>query len=381
MIKNYNETKRKAAGLEYVASDLRREIKKIKTDMIAMATTIKPTVKETEKAICKAINDIDSRSKLLTERYRKELKLRKKYFNELVEIKGNIRVYCRVRPTIKEDGSGEQSQVITDYDMEDDGVIYVEHRGNTRAFEVDKVFKPTSTQAEVFTEVQSLITSCIDGYNVCIFAYGQTGSGKTYTMEGTPDSLGINPRALHFLFGEVAERVDWEYSLSVSLMEIYNESLRDLLSSETNTPLEIKQGKDGVYVPDLQEIVVKNVEDVNKVFALGHKNRATASTSMNEYSSRSHAILQISIVGTNKNTATQTFGKLNLVDLAGSERVSKSGAEGARMKEAQNINKSLSSLGDVIQSLKMKNSHIPYRNSKLTYLLQNSLGMRNPFIT
>lgn len=99
--------------------------------------------------ICRAIDDIDSRSKILTERYRRELKLRKKYFNELIELKGNIRVHCRVRPTIKEDGTGDQSQIVTDYDLEDDGVIYVEHRGNTKAFEVDKVFRPDSTQEEV----------------------------------------------------------------------------------------------------------------------------------------------------------------------------------------------------------------------------------------
>lgn len=130
----------------------------------------------------------------------------------------------------------------------------------------------------------------------------------------------------------------------------------------------------GLHVPGLCSEEVKSVEDVNQVFALGQKNRATATTNMNEHSSRSHALLTVQVLGVNKTTNVRTMGKLNLVDLAGSERVSKSGADGTRLKEAQNINKSLSCLGDVIHALRSKQSHVPYRNSKLTYLLQDSLG-------
>eukprot|EP00112_Aurelia_sp_Birch-Aquarium-sp1_P022068 Seg61.8 transcript_id=Seg61.8/GoldUCD/mRNA.D3Y31 product="Kinesin-like protein KIFC3" protein_id=Seg61.8/GoldUCD/D3Y31 len=374
MLANYENTKKMVMQLGSSTMEVRKEHKNIRKEMMIMASMIQPAIKETQKSICKAIADIDSRSKILVERYRKEMRLRKKYFNQVVELKGNIRVFCRVRPVIKEDGSGQQSANVISYDDEDDAVINVEHRGNNKEFEVDRVFKPNSTQTEVFNEVQSLVTSCIDGYNVCIFAYGQTGSGKTFTMEGTAENPGINPRALQLLFNDLQERLDWNYSISMSLLEIYNESIRDLLGANPVNSLDIKQGKEGVHVPGLEEVHVENVEDVHRVFSLGHKNRSTASTNMNEYSSRSHAVLVIKVVGINKNTGTKTMGRLNLVDLAGSERVSKSGAEGARMKEAQNINKSLSSLGDVIQALKSKSTHIPYRNSKLTYLLQGSLG-------
>eukprot|EP00795_Rhopilema_esculentum_P001813 gene1813-16303_t len=371
MIKSFEEMKEGLKEMQVVARTLKKEESRARKDIQAFAGIIKPTVQETKKMITQAIADVDERSKSLVDRYRREMKLRKKYFNQLVELKGNIRVFCRVRPSIKEDGSGQAAENVMSYDFEDDALIYVEHRGNNKEFEVDRVFRPESTQEEVFNEVKPLVTSCIDGYNVCIFAYGQTGSGKTFTMEGSHENPGINPRALQLLFDEVQDKLDWDYSLTVSLMEIYNESLKDLLTLQ---PLEIKQSKEGVFVPCLEEVEVKNADDVRRVFDLGHKNRFTASTNMNEYSSRSHAVLVINVIGKNKNTGAKTVGKLNLVDLAGSERVSKSGAEGARMKEAQSINKSLSALGDVIQALKGKSSHIPYRNSKLTYLLQNSLG-------
>ena len=160
----------------------------------------------------------------------------------------------------------------------------------------------------------------------------------------------------------------------VSFIEIYNETLVDLLNENTSAKLTIKQGKDGVHIPGLTRIEVKGLNDVNDVFSMGRRNRTVASTSMNERSSRSHSVLTIHVQGTNERTGVSTDAKLNLVDLAGSERVSKSGSEGVRMKEAQSINKSLSSLGDVIHALKNKNQHVPYRNSKLTYLLQESLS-------
>lgn len=326
--------------------------------------------------ICQAIRNIGDYNKDLVRRYHKEMQLRKKYHNELVELKGNIRVFCRVRPKIKEDGGGVMGNIVVDYDRDDNGLIYVNNKGRSQTFEMDLVFTPESTQQQVFDEVQSLVTSCVDGFNVCIFAYGQTGSGKTFTMEGNKDNPGINQRALAMLFKETEDRgQDWTFTITVSVMEIYNEMIRDLLSGDPSYKMEVKMKSDGgLHVPGLCSEEVKSVEDVNQVFALGQKNRATATTNMNEHSSRSHALLTVQVLGVNKTTNVRTMGKLNLVDLAGSERVSKSGADGTRLKEAQNINKSLSCLGDVIHALRSKQSHVPYRNSKLTYLLQDSLG-------
>lgn len=338
---------------------------------------IKDAVSQVRKQMCKAIAGINDYNKELLRKYHMEMQLRKKYHNELVELKGNIRVFCRVRPSITEDGGGPMSETVVDFDRDDDCLLYVKAKGRTQTFEMDRVFSQSSTQTEVFDEVKALVTSCIDGYNVCIFAYGQTGAGKTFTMEGTTEQPGINQRALQELFRETSDKgKDWSYTITVSVIEIYNETIRDLLNDDTANKLEVKMNPDGsgLYVPGLSFVQVETVEDVNEVFRVGQQNRSTATTNMNEHSSRSHALLCITVSGINKTTNSRSTGKLNLVDLAGSERVSKSGSDGTRLKEAQSINKSLSCLGDVIHALRSKQNHVPYRNSKLTYLLQDSLG-------
>ncbi|KAK7114423.1 kinesin-like protein KIFC3 [Littorina saxatilis] len=334
------------------------------------------TLRETQEKMLSAVKDVGEENKSLVRKYHKEMKLRKKYHNELVELKGNIRVFCRVRPPIKEDGTGSQADMVVTYDPDDDGLVYISNKGRIQTFDFDRVFSPISTQCQVFDEVSALVTSCIDGFNVCIFAYGQTGSGKTYTMEGPSGDQGINQRALAELFQETADRGDdWHYTIDVSVLEIYNETIRDLLSADNGNKLDVKmKGEGGFHVPGLVTVTVSSQRDVNQVFAEGKKNRATATTNMNEHSSRSHCLLCVTVTGVNRTTSTRSFGRLNLVDLAGSERVSKSGADGTRLKEAQNINKSLSCLGDVIHALRVKQNHIPFRNSKLTYLLQDSLG-------
>uniref|UniRef100_A0A8C8RSU9 Kinesin-like protein n=1 Tax=Pelusios castaneus TaxID=367368 RepID=A0A8C8RSU9_9SAUR len=328
--------------------------------------------------IGQAIEEVNSMNRELLRKYRRELQLRKKCHNELVRLKGNIRVFGRVRPITKEDGDGPEADNTVTFDPEDDAILHLMHKGKQVSFELDKVFSPQATQQDVFQEVQALITSCIDGYNVCIFAYGQTGAGKTYTMEGTPENPGINQRALQLLFSEVRRKAsDWDYIITVSLAEIYNEALRDLLGKEPQEKLDIKLCPDGsgqLYVPGLTEFQVQSVEDINKVFEFGHMNRVTESTSLNEHSSRSHALLIVTVRGLDYSTGLRTTGKLNLVDLAGSERVGRSGAEGSRLREAQYINKSLSALGDVIYALRSRQGHVPFRNSKLTYLLQDSLS-------
>ncbi|KAF7242731.1 Kinesin-like protein KIFC3 [Varanus komodoensis] len=339
---------------------------------------LQEALRSAKAEIGRAIAEVNSTNEELLRKYRRELQLRKKCHNELVRLRGNIRVFGRVRPISKEDGEGPEVANAVTFDPDDDAVLHLTHKGKLISFELDKVFPPEATQEDVFREVRALVTSCIDGYNVCIFAYGQTGAGKTYTMEGVPENPGINQRALQLLFSEVqAKAFDWNYRITVSVAEIYNEALRDLLGRDPQEKLDIKLCPDGsgqLYVPGLTEFAVHCVEDINKVFEFGHVNRATECTHLNEHSSRSHALLIITVRGVDYSTGIRTTGKLNLVDLAGSERVGRSGAEGSRLREAQYINKSLSALGDVIYALRSRQGHVPFRNSKLTYLLQDSLS-------
>ncbi|XP_008947552.1 PREDICTED: kinesin-like protein KIFC3, partial [Merops nubicus] len=249
--------------------------------------------------ISQAIEEVHSTNRELLRKYRRELQLRKKCHNELVRLKGNIRVFGRVRPITKEDGEGPEAANAVTFDADDDAILHLLHKGKQVSFELDKVFPPQASQEEVFQEVQALVTSCIDGYNVCIFAYGQTGAGKTYTME-------VNLRPLQLLFSEVrGKAADWDYAISVSAAEIYNEALRDLLGKEPQEKLEIKLCPDGsgqLYVPGLTEFRVQSVEDINKVFEFGHINRATECTNLNEHSSRSHALLIVTVRGLDRST-------------------------------------------------------------------------------
>lgn len=311
------------------------------------------------------------------ERYKKECKLRKQLYNQLIELRGNIRVFCRVRPLFGKEVEEEEEDV-TRFPEEDEITVLASDGSYSRAktYEFDKVFQPDSSQTAVFEEVAPLIASVLDGYNFCIFAYGQTGSGKTHTMEGPREDPGVNTRAIAELFRLAEERgEDYEIIVSASVLEIYNEQLRDLLVRDNSKKLEAKLAKDGsVHVPGLTAMKVETPQDIVKVMEVASKNRAVSATNMNEHSSRSHAMLSVSVTCRNRISKQEHRGKLHLVDLAGSERVGKSEATGARLKEAQSINKSLSSLGDVIQALSAKKGHVPFRNSKLTYVLQDSLG-------
>ncbi|XP_015577232.1 kinesin-like protein KIN-14I isoform X2 [Ricinus communis] len=312
--------------------------------------------------------------------YHKVLEENRKLYNQVQDLKGSIRVYCRVRPFL----SGQSNFLSTVDHMEDGNIIIntpSRHGKGRKAFSFNKVFGPSATQAEVFFDMQPLIRSVLDGYNVCIFAYGQTGSGKTYTMTGPKDltekNLGVNYRALSDLFLLAAQRKDiFSYNVAVQMIEIYNEQVRDLLVTDgSNKRLEIRNSSQtGLNVPDANLVPVSSTSDVIDLMNLGHKNRAVGSTALNDRSSRSHSCLTVHVQGRDLTSGTLLRGCMHLVDLAGSERVDKSEVTGDRLKEAQHINKSLSALGDVIASLAQKNPHVPYRNSKLTQLLQDSLG-------
>ncbi|CAH2100547.1 unnamed protein product [Euphydryas editha] len=228
-----------------------------------------------------------------------------------------------------------------------------------------------------------IVEQVLKGYNGTIFAYGQTGTGKTYTMAGSnsaPELRGIIPNSFAHIFSHIAMAKDDEkFLVCVTYLEIYNEEVRDLLGNNPHQSLEVKERPDiGVFVKDLTGYVVHNADELEKIMAVGNKNRHIGATAMNIESSRSHAIFSITVENSKRGADGKMhvkMGKLHLVDLAGSERQSKTQATGTRLKEATKINQSLSVLGNVISALvDGKSTHIPYRNSKLTRLLQDSLG-------
>ncbi|XP_073158493.1 kinesin-like protein KIN-14F isoform X2 [Henckelia pumila] len=315
--------------------------------------------------------------------YHKVLEENRLLYNQVQDLKGTIRVYCRVRPFLSEQCNGLST---VDYIGENGNIMIVnpqkQGKEARRVFSFNKVFGTNVSQQQIYADTQPLVRSVIDGYNVCIFAYGQTGSGKTYTMSGpdfmTEETWGVNYRALRDLFQISNTRSDVvNYEIGVQMIEIYNEQVRDLLVSDgSNRRLDIRNNsqRNGLNVPDASLIPVKCTQDVLDLMKIGQKNRAVGATALNERSSRSHSILTVHVQGKELVSGTTLKGCLHLVDLAGSERVDKSEAVGERLKEAQHINRSLSALGDVIAALAQKSCHVPYRNSKLTQVLQDSLG-------
>uniref|UniRef100_A0A914C6C4 Kinesin-like protein n=1 Tax=Acrobeloides nanus TaxID=290746 RepID=A0A914C6C4_9BILA len=269
------------------------------------------------------------------QRYEEEVQLRKALHDALVEMRGNIRVFCRVRPILS--AESVQKRLIV-HDKLSDAIHVNLENGAVKKFLFDRIFDQEHSQSDLFEEICPLIHSCLDGKNLTIFAYGHTGSGKTYSME------------------------------------IYNEKLRDLLDPQV-TNISLKTHEDGNHV--IKGITWKKVDNeakISEILNQGRQNRAVASTALNDNSSRSHAIAVISIQMKDLTSGKISIGKLNLVDLAGSERVNKSQVTGPQLKEAQCINRSLSELGNVVAALRRKQNHVPFRNSLLTRILEDSLA-------
>ncbi|XP_029776761.1 centromere-associated protein E isoform X2 [Suricata suricatta] len=293
---------------------------------------------------------------------------------------GAVAVCVRVRPlNSREEALGEDTQV---YWKTDNNAIY--QVDGSKSFHFDRVFHSNETTKNVYEEIAvPIIDSAIQGYNGTIFAYGQTASGKTYTMMGSEDYLGVIPRAIHDIFQKIKKFPDREFLLRVSYMEIYNETITDLLcDTQKVKPLIIREDFNrNVYVADLTEEVVYTSEMALKWITKGEKNRHYGITKMNQRSSRSHTIFRMILESREKGEPSNCDGSvkvshLNLVDLAGSERAAQTGAEGVRLKEGCNINRSLFILGQVIKKLSdgQVGGFINYRDSKLTRILQNSLG-------
>ncbi|XP_040481398.1 centromere-associated protein E isoform X2 [Ursus maritimus] len=293
---------------------------------------------------------------------------------------GAVAVCVRVRPlNNREESLGGDTQV---YWKTDNNAIY--QVDGIKSFHFDRVFHSNETTKNVYEEIAvPIIDSAIQGYNGTIFAYGQTASGKTYTMMGSEDYLGVIPRAIHDIFQKIKKFPDREFLLRVSYMEIYNETITDLLcDTQKMKPLIIREDFNrNVYVADLTEEVVYTSEMALKWITKGEKNRHYGITKMNQRSSRSHTIFRMILESREKGDPSNCEGSvkvshLNLVDLAGSERAAQTGAEGVRLKEGCNINRSLFILGQVIKKLSdgQVGGFINYRDSKLTRILQNSLG-------
>ncbi|XP_042715901.2 centromere-associated protein E isoform X3 [Chrysemys picta bellii] len=294
---------------------------------------------------------------------------------------GAVTVCVRMRPLIARENESSGDKVQLHWKSENCTILQVD---GTRTFNYDCVFHSNDSTQQVYEGVAvPIIKSAVQGYNGTVFAYGQTASGKTYTMMGNDKSMGIIPKAVQDVFKIICANPDREFLLRVSYMEIYNETITDLLcDSRKNKPLGIREDVNrNIYVEDLIEEVVVNPEQVMEWLRKGEKKRHYGETKMNEHSSRSHTIFRM-IIESRENDPANTncdgavmVSHLNLVDLAGSERASQTGSEGVRLKEGCNINRSLFILGQVIKKLcDDPSGFINYRDSKLTRILQNSLG-------
>ena len=386
---------------EELEGDLAREKKVVATlkDQIAEQGAGAMTLQETIRALNLRVQNMESEANSLRsviaakdealtvseqERSRLHADLvseetqRRILHNKIQELKGNIRVFCRVRPPLAHEPSetafrheGTDEIEVTGPSVE---TSLSGAQDKTYGFKFDRVFSPAANNNDVFGEISQLVQSALDGYNVSIFAYGQTGSGKTHTMSSKD---GMIPRAVEQIYTSATalEAKGWVYTIEGSFLEIYNENMRDLLT-KTSAKLEIRhdEKKKTTAVEGLTTVPLDTPERVVDMLERADKNRTIAATAANERSSRSHSVFMLALEGKNEGTGERSRGVLNLIDLAGSERLSHSLATGDRLKETQHINKSLSCLADVIHALGSDAAHVPYRNSKLTYLLLHSLS-------
>ncbi|XP_033635383.1 kinesin-like protein KIF25 isoform X2 [Asterias rubens] len=413
------------------------------------------------KDLRERLEELEEGIKTAEERFTKEKKRRKQLHNTLVELRGNIRVHCRSRPIMARDSrQGSQlEQVVHVIDDENLSVKYNKpgSGATNKMFEFEHVYSPQDVQSDVFEEVQPLLTSLLDGYNVCIMAYGQTGSGKTYTMLGDNytdlhkdigeeldmhPSDGVIPRAAVEMFKLIEDKPANSHSLEVSVVEVYNNDIRDLLEPDAGVAkLNLRTADDGsMEIPSLTQRQVESAAEVVGIVQHGMLHRHEDATFVHAHSSRSHLIVTLTVTtyprgaptttpnasrsaspvaelpspgsfpsrSTRRNMSIPAISfqaisslsgtqspissasgtpvffpssqpgvvktKLQLVDLAGSECVGMSGVTGAALRETSHINRSLSALSDVLAALAEGRSHVPYRNSRLTHLLQDSIG-------
>jgi len=325
--------------------------------------------------------------------YSAQLKANASLLQRMQKLRGNVLVCCRIRPVLPDADNNEDGgkQAAVEALNSEEISFYNQKSASWRPFAFDRVFPPNATQTQVCTDISNLgiAESVVGGVNACIMAYGQTGSGKTHTMDGPTNDPGINYRTIRQVF-QLVQLLEGtsqgKFTISLSMIEIYNEKVRDLLvvdpaespdARSTSSWASASTGMTNTRRQDCSWVECESFEKAESTLAIGRASRSTAATNLNLHSSRSHLVicLQVKCVNEEDNLVTTT-GQLFLVDLAGSERVSKSKVEGSRLDETKHINRSLAALGDVMEALdsKDRNRHIPYRNSKLTHILQPVLG-------
>ncbi|QCE07396.1 kinesin-like protein KIN-14U [Vigna unguiculata] len=327
------------------------------------------------------ISNLEREIEELRVKQKKLDKKRREALSKILDIKGSIRVFCRIRPNLVTEKRRISEPVSAGPEK-----IRVKWGGTRKDFEFDKVFTQETSQESVFVEVEPILRSAMDGHNVCVFAYGQTGTGKTFTMDGTNEQPGIIPRALEELFHQASLDSSSAFTFSMSMLEVYMGNLRDLLAPKpsgraheqpmTKCNLNIQTDPKGlIEIEGLSEVQISDYAKAKWWYNKGRRFRSTSWTNVNEASSRSHCLTRISIFRRGDALeAKSEVSKLWMVDLGGSERLLKTGAKGLTLDEGRAINLSLSALADVVAALKRKRGHVPYRNSKLTQLLKDSLG-------
>ncbi|CAI5738034.1 unnamed protein product [Peronospora destructor] len=402
-----------------LASQLRRSLASLKRDVAASFRLCSRDFSVLGVELVSALERGRHRERASADALAHERSARGLLETRLAEVEGNIRVLCRVRPmlTARTGSSGDESdaspdrrrkrvQVASAHELSVfspvDGALY-------KSFSFSRVFHDHHSQLTVFKEVAPLVHSAVAGHHACVFAYGQTGAGKTYTMQGSETDRGLYYRAAEGIYTAVAQQQHvYDFQVQIQMVEIYNEEIDDLLvqsiSSTTtmtsatatggspigchggatsmcgnvvstttlSSTVEIRRGENGVYLKNIQSITVSSAKELHDVVARSKTSRTAAK---NDRSDRSHTILMIDIRRTSKANGEIDAGRLVLVDLAGSERLSKTTDTPAlTVRESQHINKSLAAVGDVLSALLAKEKHIPFRNSKLTHLLQDSLS-------
>lgn len=343
--------------------------------------------------LAKTASEEIAAAQLRTHSMAENVPIARRLHNCYSNLKGNIRVFCRFRPRLAGETGGlaniqycKDEQHVTLSSELQKSVTGLSCHSRSWEFSFDRVFAPSAGQADIFDEISLLVQSALDGYRVAIFAYGQTGGGKTYTMDGPQvenpalEARGVIPRTVDLIFQEVSElrQKGWNFSVNCTLLEVYNEGIYDILA-----PRSAASQRPPTSTDQFISKKVENASAVHRLLAKAARERHVAATACNERSSRSHAVFQLSIDGRKRVEGGEqsVSGLLSLVDLAGSERVEKSQVTGEQLKEAQCINRSLSALGDVVEALARRgaesssnNCHVPYRNSRLTMLLKQSLG-------
>ncbi|KCZ81537.1 hypothetical protein H312_00990 [Anncaliia algerae PRA339] len=333
----------------------------IYVEKMALENVLKQKNREIEELNAK-LEEIKTLEEIISNQKIKE----KILINEILDLKGSIRVFCRIRPPLN---SASLCKIKNSFEEIEISVPQKNH-----SFQFDRIFSSHDGQIDVFNEIAPLISNGLEGYKVCIFAYGQTGSGKTFTMEGSPENKGVILNSLDLIFDslERMQTSNWNFIINVNIIEIYNENIYDLLK-ESDEKIEIKYLEDKLTLTNCSEYSIENKNEIFDLISVAHRNRSVGQTAANEKSSRSHLVFILKIEMINEQLKEKRSAAYSFIDLAGSERISHSKVEGIRLKETQNINKSLSSLGNVISSLIRKDPHIPFRDSKLTYLLKDYL--------